>query len=206
MNLRGGRWSVLLVMPLLALAVGLIWWRGPDWRVVHDAFTVVRWPWVVAAIGLNLLSVVARDAVLGDDDHAVDPEAASAVPADLLGVLGRPLRERRAARAGSASWRGSPCCGGGCRGIGKGTTRDPDRLGVRPPDVRPVPGGDARHLGAAGGEDPGLGGHGDRDRAGRRRPAVPRRVGERADPAPRRARRARHAAADARRGRARASP
>jgi len=59
-TLRGGRWSVLLVLPLLALAVGLIWWRGPDWRVVHDAFTVVRWPWVFAAIGLNLLSVFAR--------------------------------------------------------------------------------------------------------------------------------------------------
>ena len=48
------------MLPLLALAVGLIWWRGPDWRVVHDAFTVVRWPWVFAAIGLNLLSVFAR--------------------------------------------------------------------------------------------------------------------------------------------------
>jgi uncharacterized protein (TIRG00374 family) len=51
---------VLLVLPLLGVAVALIWWRGPDWRVVHDAFTVVRWPWVAAAIGLNLLSVFAR--------------------------------------------------------------------------------------------------------------------------------------------------
>jgi uncharacterized membrane protein YbhN (UPF0104 family) len=59
-TVRGGRWSFLLVLPLLGLAVGLIWWRGPDWRVVHDAFTVVRWPWVAAAIGLNLLSVVTR--------------------------------------------------------------------------------------------------------------------------------------------------
>jgi uncharacterized protein (TIRG00374 family) len=60
MTVRGSRWSFLLVLPLLGLAVGLIWWRGPDWRVVHDAFTVVRWPWVAAAIGLNLLSVVTR--------------------------------------------------------------------------------------------------------------------------------------------------
>ena len=43
-----------------ALAVSLIWWRGPDWHLVRDAFTVVRWPWVVAAVGLNLLSVVVR--------------------------------------------------------------------------------------------------------------------------------------------------
>lgn len=60
MNLREGRWRILLVLPVLAIAVVLIVWRGPDWRVVHDAFTVVRWEWVVAAIGLNLLSVIAR--------------------------------------------------------------------------------------------------------------------------------------------------
>jgi glycosyltransferase 2 family protein len=48
------------VLPVLALAILLIVKRGPDWHVVHDAFTVVRWEWVVAAIGLNLVSVVAR--------------------------------------------------------------------------------------------------------------------------------------------------
>jgi uncharacterized protein (TIRG00374 family) len=55
-----GRWRFLVPLPLLALAVSVIWWRGPDWAVVRDAFTVVRWPWVVAAVGLNLLSVVVR--------------------------------------------------------------------------------------------------------------------------------------------------
>jgi uncharacterized protein (TIRG00374 family) len=45
---------------LLALAASLIWWRGPDWGVVRDTFTVVRWPWVVTAVALNLLSVVVR--------------------------------------------------------------------------------------------------------------------------------------------------
>src|SRR5262249_29931030 len=45
---------------LLALAVTLVVWRGPDWRGVHDAFSAVTWGWVAAAIGLNLLSVVAR--------------------------------------------------------------------------------------------------------------------------------------------------
>ena len=53
-------WSVLVPLLGLVLAVSLIWWRGPDWAVVRDAFTVVRWPWVVAAIALNLLSVVVR--------------------------------------------------------------------------------------------------------------------------------------------------
>ena len=47
-------------MPLLAVAVALIVWRGPDWHLVHDAFSAVSWKWVAAAIGLNLLSVLAR--------------------------------------------------------------------------------------------------------------------------------------------------
>jgi uncharacterized protein (TIRG00374 family) len=53
-------WQLLIPVPLLALAVALIIWRGPDWKVVHDAFTAVTWEWVAAAIGLNLLSVLAR--------------------------------------------------------------------------------------------------------------------------------------------------
>jgi uncharacterized protein (TIRG00374 family) len=48
---------------VLAAAAGLIalvWWRGPEWGAVADAFAVVRWEWVVAAVGLNLLSVIVR--------------------------------------------------------------------------------------------------------------------------------------------------
>jgi uncharacterized membrane protein YbhN (UPF0104 family) len=48
------------VVPVLAASVALIIWRGPDWHTVRGAFTVVSWQWVIAAIGLNLLSVVAR--------------------------------------------------------------------------------------------------------------------------------------------------
>jgi uncharacterized protein (TIRG00374 family) len=59
---RRGRfdWRLLLVLPLLAVAASLIWFRGPDWTGVRDAFSAVRWEWVVIAILLNLLSVVAR--------------------------------------------------------------------------------------------------------------------------------------------------
>ena len=46
-------WRLLLPLPFLVLAISLIWWRGPDWHLVRGAFTVVRWPWVVTAIGLN---------------------------------------------------------------------------------------------------------------------------------------------------------
>jgi uncharacterized protein (TIRG00374 family) len=38
----------------------LLWWHGPDWGAFHDAFTQVEWKWVAAAVGLNLLSIVAR--------------------------------------------------------------------------------------------------------------------------------------------------
>jgi len=55
------RWArpALVAVPLVG-AVALVWWRGPNWGIVADAFTVVRWEWVVAAVALNLLSVVAR--------------------------------------------------------------------------------------------------------------------------------------------------
>ena len=53
-------WRALLVLPVLAGAIALFVFHGPNWHQVHDAFTIVRWEWVVAAIGLNLLSVVAR--------------------------------------------------------------------------------------------------------------------------------------------------
>ena len=38
----------------------LLWWRGPDWGAIPDAFRAVEWHWVAAAIALNLLSIVAR--------------------------------------------------------------------------------------------------------------------------------------------------
>ena len=53
-------WQLLLPLGILGVAVVLIIFRGPDWGLVHDAFTAVTWEWVAAAIGLNLLSVVTR--------------------------------------------------------------------------------------------------------------------------------------------------
>jgi len=51
---------VLLPAAAIAAGVALVWWRGPSWHLLEDAFTSVYWRWVVAAIALNLLSVVAR--------------------------------------------------------------------------------------------------------------------------------------------------
>jgi uncharacterized protein (TIRG00374 family) len=44
----------------LALAVALLWWRGPSVGSIADAFASVQWEWVAVAIALNLLSVVVR--------------------------------------------------------------------------------------------------------------------------------------------------
>jgi len=49
-----------IIVVSAAGVVVLLWWRGPAWSAVADAFTAVEWPWVAAAIGLNLLSVLMR--------------------------------------------------------------------------------------------------------------------------------------------------
>ena len=55
------RWGrAALFLPFLVAAVVVLAWRGPDWSLVGDAFTIVVWEWVAAAIGLNFLSVFAR--------------------------------------------------------------------------------------------------------------------------------------------------
>jgi uncharacterized protein (TIRG00374 family) len=55
------KWLVgVAFLAFLGVAIALVVWRGPDWHAVHDAFTAVSWPWVAVAIGLNLLSVLAR--------------------------------------------------------------------------------------------------------------------------------------------------
>jgi glycosyltransferase 2 family protein len=57
------RSALLRVALVVAAAAGLgalVWWRGPEWGSVLDAFHAVKWEWVVAAIGLNLLSVIVR--------------------------------------------------------------------------------------------------------------------------------------------------
>jgi hypothetical protein len=59
--LPGSVWlRIAVLLALAAGAVAMLIWRGPAWDEVADAFRLVDWPWVVAAIGLNLASVVAR--------------------------------------------------------------------------------------------------------------------------------------------------
>ena len=51
---------LVLVLPVAAGVVALLWWRGPNWKDVGDAFTIVLWQWVLVAIAFNLVSVLAR--------------------------------------------------------------------------------------------------------------------------------------------------
>jgi glycosyltransferase 2 family protein len=53
-------WRAAAVLALLGVAIVMLWWRGPEWGLVADAFRLVEWTWILAAVGLNLLSVVAR--------------------------------------------------------------------------------------------------------------------------------------------------
>ena len=74
-RLAGSRLLRLLVVVLALVGVAAaLWWRGPDWGTVGSAFEAVRWEWVVAAVGLNLLSIVARsNAWKIVIDQAIDP-------------------------------------------------------------------------------------------------------------------------------------
>ncbi len=51
---------VFLGLVVLAALAGLFWWRRNSVTSIGGAFSAVRWEWVVVAIALNLLSVVAR--------------------------------------------------------------------------------------------------------------------------------------------------
>lgn len=54
-------WFRIGVIVGMGCLVGfLLWWRGPDWNSIPDAFQAVRWEWVAAAVALNLLSIIAR--------------------------------------------------------------------------------------------------------------------------------------------------
>ena len=61
MTLLRKTWFRLVVMAIAAAGVAaLLWWRGPAWGAVGDAFRAVEWKWVAAAVALNLLSVLVR--------------------------------------------------------------------------------------------------------------------------------------------------
>jgi uncharacterized protein (TIRG00374 family) len=57
---RSGWVHASIVALLVALALVVFWWRGPDWGAVWDAFRFVVWSWIVLALALNVLSTLFR--------------------------------------------------------------------------------------------------------------------------------------------------
>jgi uncharacterized protein (TIRG00374 family) len=58
--MRRRYWGLALSAAAFVVFLGLLGWFGPDWEQVGNAFTIVEWWWIAAAIALNVLSVCAR--------------------------------------------------------------------------------------------------------------------------------------------------
>ena len=89
------------IVPPLFVAMGLLlWWRGPDWDLVGDAFTAVQWWWLVAAIGLNLVSVAVRalawDTVIHQAVEPPQPRFRYVFSAFSIGLLANAVLPARA--------------------------------------------------------------------------------------------------------------
>ena len=123
-------------LPRSRVVVVLFWWRGPSCTAIGDAFSAVRWEWVAAAIALNLASVVARALAWTDGDPPGDAAAASERHARLLGVLGRAVRERRAAGPDRRARARRRARRARCRGA-RGLVGDARRHRLRAPRLRP---------------------------------------------------------------------
>ena len=57
---RSGWAQLLVALVALVLAFVVLWWRGPDWGSVLDAFRFVIWSWIVLALLLNVVSTLFR--------------------------------------------------------------------------------------------------------------------------------------------------
>jgi uncharacterized membrane protein YbhN (UPF0104 family) len=90
----------VVVLGVLVLAVVAVWWRGPNWNDVYHAFDFVAWRWIVAAIALNLLSVLSRAfswrLTIGQALPDPQPSFASVFSAFGVGLLGNAVLPARA--------------------------------------------------------------------------------------------------------------
>src|SRR5205823_413769 len=125
---------VAAVLIGIAAVVVLLWWRGPDWHTVGNAFTAVVWAWVASDRLQPPLGDRALDRM--DAGHRRrDPEALAPLPVDLLGVLGGADGERGAA---GPDWRARPRRRAGAQGPApEGALGDARRNGLRAPCLRP---------------------------------------------------------------------
>jgi uncharacterized protein (TIRG00374 family) len=104
-----------IVLAFLAGVGALLWWHGPHWGDFRDAFTKVQWEWVAAAVGFNLLSIVARsfawDAVIRSAMPPPHPRFRTVFAAFCVGLLANavlPGRVGELARVGVLNRRLEP--------------------------------------------------------------------------------------------------
>ena len=57
---RKGWVQAAVLVALTTVAFVVIWWRGPDWGEVWEAFRFVVWSWIVLAFALNVVSTLFR--------------------------------------------------------------------------------------------------------------------------------------------------
>jgi uncharacterized protein (TIRG00374 family) len=57
---RSGWAQAGVAVVAFVLAATLLWWRGPEWGSVLDAFELVIWSWIVLALALNVVSTLFR--------------------------------------------------------------------------------------------------------------------------------------------------
>jgi uncharacterized protein (TIRG00374 family) len=97
---------LLFAVSMLITIFGLLWWRGPEWGRVGEAFELVSWSWIVVALVLNLISVGLRawawrtvvNQALPQDQHPPFSRIFSAFSVGLLGNAVLPGRIGELAR------------------------------------------------------------------------------------------------------------
>ncbi len=108
MKLLHSTWFRVVVVVAAGVGVAaLLWWRGPAWGAVADAFRAVEWHWVAIAVVLNLLSVLVRALAWRtvivqaiEEPHPAFPLVFSAFSVGLLANAVLPGRIGELARVG----------------------------------------------------------------------------------------------------------
>jgi uncharacterized membrane protein YbhN (UPF0104 family) len=99
-TLRSPWLRVALVFAAVVVAGAAVWWRGPDWGAVWEAFDFVSWWWVVLAVAINLASVIARSIswqlTIGQALPEPHPRYTHVFSAFCVGLLGNAVLPARA--------------------------------------------------------------------------------------------------------------
>ena len=91
---------VAVGLGLLAIVFLALWWRGPDWGSVRDAFRSVAWRWIALAVLINLASVSSRaiawHLVINQALPEPHPRHRTVFSAFCVGLLGNAVLPARA--------------------------------------------------------------------------------------------------------------